>query len=99
MKVGIVNASTADLQKSLRAEDHLPKAGLVGRKVTGARLMTNQELHELGWHLRKNEPPPLVLEFEGGVRLHAAADTEGNGPGDLVAWDTEGFEFPLKVGG
>jgi hypothetical protein len=57
-------------------KDIQPK--LVGRKITGCRYMTEKEMEGLGWYSKA-----LIITLEGGVKIFASQDDEGNGAGAL----------------
>lgn len=57
-------------------KDIQPK--LVGRKITGCKYMTEKEMEGLGWNSKA-----LIITLEGGVKLFASADDEGNDAGAL----------------
>jgi hypothetical protein len=65
---------------------------LIGKRLTGIKPMTAREMRELYW---RGCSPPLVLTFEGGYRLFASQDEEGNGPGTFFVNDAAGCTFQL----
>jgi hypothetical protein len=47
---------------------------IIGKKLVGVRPMTQQELTDQGWYVRRYQTPPPVLVFEGGVTLFPVRD-------------------------
>jgi hypothetical protein len=62
--------------------------GLVGNKIKGIRWMTDEEKASQGWD--DSPHPGVVLDMEGGGKIFAAADKEGNGPGAFFGTTPEG---------
>jgi hypothetical protein len=50
--------------------------------------MTDEEKETQGWE--DSPHPGTVLEMEGGGKIFASQDSEGNGPGDLIGETPEG---------
>jgi hypothetical protein len=57
-------------------KDIIPK--LVGKRIVSCKYMTEKEMEGLGWYSKA-----LIITLEGGVKLFASADDEGNGAGAL----------------
>lgn len=53
------------------------RMNLEGLTIKKVRLMTKREMEKEGW---EDHPPCTVLELDGGVKLYASRDDEGNGP-------------------
>jgi hypothetical protein len=53
---------------------------LVGRTITHARIMTQDERDSWGWD---GGHWPMVFELDDGTYLIPSQDEEGNGPGDI----------------
>ncbi len=77
------------------------KDPIIGQKVKQIRGLTAEELEVLGWE----EAPPFEVatgvELENGTLLVMSRDAEGNGPGELFAfesagWDGEGFVLHIR---
>lgn len=64
----------------------------IGRKITKLRPMTKPEAAAQGWELGRHDVG-MVIELEGGMRLFASRDSEGNGPGALFGADEVGNEL------
>jgi hypothetical protein len=64
-----------DLVKKWEA-DIEPK--LIGRRIVSCRYMTEKQMEGLGWNSKS-----LVITLEGGVKIFASADDEGNDAGAL----------------
>lgn len=74
----------------------MPKTpeGVVGRTITGVRLMTKAELEKEGWSIGRYDDP-LVIELDNGSLLYASQDDEGNGPGVIFGASKTGKHFRL----
>lgn len=82
-KTAIVNATTAELTKSMAVRDYVPNGKMfVGRLIVEVRPITKEELKAEGWEGHRGET--MVLVLEGGAKIYAACDHEGNGPGVLI---------------
>ncbi len=59
---------------------------LKGQRLIEIRDMTQAELVEEAWEDHCNcRNAPVVLVFDGGTKVYAMRDEEGNGPGCLIA--------------
>lgn len=72
----------------------MDKLDLVGKTLKGIEPMSKAELKYMGWFVAPKLAPP-VLVFEGGVRVFASRDSEGNGPGVLMAKEKDQSYFVL----
>jgi hypothetical protein len=68
-------------------------ADVIGKKITGARMLTPDEFEFYGWD--EDFRRPYALEVEGGFTLVVSQDEEGNGPGELFIDSTESFAEQL----
>ena len=60
---------------------------LRGLMITNVRLATQRELdNRLGW-----DRTCIAIDLDNGLTLYASCDEEGNGPGDIFAYDSEGY--------
>jgi len=51
---------------------------LAGRKIVKVRIMTEDEMEDIGWYARS-----VVLHLDDGNLLFPSQDDEGNGPGAI----------------
>jgi hypothetical protein len=63
----IIRKWEADIQKKL-----------IARKITNCKYMTEKEMEGLGWSSKS-----LIITLEGGIKLFASSDDEGNDAGAL----------------
>ncbi len=61
---------------------------IIGKKVVKLRPMTKREMTAQGWEYGRRSC--VIIELEGGIKLYASRDEEGNGPGALFGTDKEG---------
>ena len=64
----------------------------MGRRIVGARSMTEKEARNHGWSKR-----PVVFQFDDGSQFYASADDEGNDGGALFGSDRNGGDLTLPV--
>lgn len=78
--------SKAEYEK--RKTDYIQKefGSLVGRKIVGVRLLTEQECAEMGMEAGYGQAA-FILELDDGRAVMPTADPEGNGPGFLFLMD------------
>ena len=62
---------------------------LVGRKIVGARYLTDEECKEMGWY---NKPIAILLDDESWI--FPSMDDEGNDGGALFSTNDK-YEFPV----
>lgn len=62
----------------------------VGRKIVGARYLSQEEADEMGWYSR-----PVVLQLDDGNILYPSSDDEGNDGGALFTNDKENDVLPV----
>lgn len=55
---------------------------LIGKRIKNIRGMTKEEVASLDW-----PEEAVVIELEGGSKLFASQDEEGNGPGVIFGDD------------
>ena len=60
---------------------------VVGSTIKSVRWMTQDEMDKEGWNIRRSG---VVLEMEGGGKIYASQDEEGNGPGTFFGETAEG---------
>lgn len=56
-------------------------ADVIGKRVTGVRMLSEDELELYGWD--EDFRRPYAVEVEGEITLIVSQDEEGNGPGEL----------------
>jgi hypothetical protein len=61
---------------------------LVGRTITGVRLMTEGEMNMLGWY-EGGGSVPIVIALDNKMLVIPSQDPEGNGPGHLFIEEAE----------
>jgi len=62
----------------------------VGRKIVGARYMTEAEAEDMGWDQR-----PVVLILDDGNQIFPSRDDEGNDGGALFTTDKTNDVLPV----
>jgi len=67
---------------------------ILGKTVKRLRLMSPEELIDLGWEGDRG----LCLELSDGTKLFPSRDEEGNGPGALFFQHTSGEVFRVQPG-
>jgi len=65
--------STSQIRWTKIAQDML-----FGKKVTGVRYLSDEEMEEMGW-----DQKCVVIELDDGNLIYPSQDDEGNGPGAL----------------
>ena len=63
---------------------------LEGKKIINVREMTPEEYKHEGWDDNRGFSPVTVVDLEGGIRIWASRDSEGNGGGVLFGSDKNG---------
>lgn len=66
------------MSKYEEATKSIAQKALVGQRIKSVRWLTKREAAAFGWDER-----PFEIELENGVKMFAAQDPEGNGPGAL----------------
>lgn len=70
---------------------------IAGQKILAVRLMNAEESKYEGWEDHPAEKNTIVLILQNGLKLYAARDPEGNGPGELFGRDgLMGFTISKK---
>jgi hypothetical protein len=60
---------------------------LIGKKIKNVRPMTDEEAKAEDWY---GNYMGTVLEVEGGGKIYASSDPEGNGPGQMYGVKPDG---------
>lgn len=82
-----------DYEEGVRAMTRRAGKMLVGRRIVGARYLTEEERLALGWRCSV-----LVIELDDGSLLFPSTDDEGNDGGAMFGQDAEGNDnggFPV----
>lgn len=66
------------------------KKKLEGKEIVEARVMTDKEMKEEGFHNVGRGYNPCVLVLDDGTKVFPSKDTEGNGPGCLFGTMPDG---------
>jgi len=78
-----------DIEK--RWTEHARKH-FVGRKIVGARYLSQEEADDMGWYKR-----PIVLQLDNGSLFYPSMDDEGNNGGTLFGQDSKGNGIDCPV--
>lgn len=71
--------------------------GLIGRRITDQRPMTEEEATLEGWRFSGVHGAPTVLVLDDGTLIYPSQDHEGNGPGVLFGiQDGARVAFPCR---
>jgi len=74
-----------DLNKALTRQFE----DVIGKKIVGVRMLTEDELELYGWDADFRRP--YAVDVEGGFSLVVSQDEEGNGPGELLIDSADSF--------
>jgi hypothetical protein len=70
---------------------------MIGKRIVKVRRMTNKEMKREGWEGCVHRPVVLVLD--DGTLLYPSCDDEGNGPGAIFGFNTEGQAISIIADG
>lgn len=73
----------------------LPMGKFIGQRIMRLRVAISDEIVELGWE--HTCYPVVVVEIEGGLKLVASSDDEGNDPGVMFLLDAHNRQSVLMV--
>jgi len=68
------------------------KSKFVGKKIVGARYMSEKEADDMGWSKR-----PVVLQLSDGTLFYPSMDDEGNDGGAMFAQNKKGEDIGCPV--
>jgi len=71
----------------------MSKGNLIGKKIIEIRLMNEIEQESEGW-----DEAATVIVLDGGQKIYASCDDEGNAPGVIFGTTKKGQKFTLMGG-